>query len=195
MALDAGKAEEAKKAYRAGLASLFAGLFLIAGGALSAAFEAAWVLALTGFFLLLYAIPALHQHQEPADGALGVWGSRLFVFGASIVVVLAVIFLIWEVLGDPGEPAWTNIVWPIAFFSMLAGIVLFMIGSFKAGVLEPLGLWLIVTGLLGGIAVDMATGAFFEENGETTEWGFYVGIPLMGLGLAWIGYRLWSRAK
>ncbi len=36
----------------------------------------------------------------------------------------------------------------------------------------------------------MMTGAFFADDGSVTEWGFYIGVPLFGLGLAWIGYAL-----
>ncbi len=192
MATDAGKAAETSNAHRAGLATLFAGLFFIAGGAASAAFDGAFVLIVVGFLLLLYAVPALHRHQAPADGPLGLWGSRLFVFGATLFVLLAVVFLVWEAVGDPGEPAWANFVWPIGFFSMIIGFILFVIGCLKARVLEPLALWLVVIGLVGGIALDMATGAF-SGDGEVMEWGLYVGIPLAGLGLLWMGYRLWSR--
>lgn len=75
-----------------------------------------------------------------------------------------------------------------------SGLYLFIVGSLKVGVLDPLGLWLVVAGLVGSVALDMVTGAFFEDNGDTAEWGFLLGVRLAGLGLLWLGYRLRSLA-
>jgi hypothetical protein len=177
----------------AGLVTLLAGLAFILGPPLSAAIEWAWLLVLVGIALLLYAVPKLHRHQAPADGALGLWGTRLFMAGSGIVVALAIVFLIWEAVGEPTEGGFIDIVWMVGFFGFLIGFVLFVIGSFKARVLDPVGLWLVVIGLVGAVALDMATGAFFQdETGTTTEWGFYLGVPLAGIGLAWIGAKLRS---
>ena len=54
---------------------------------------------------------------------------------------------------------------------------------------------LMLVGLVAGIAIDMATGAFFEDEPTTTEWGFYIGLPLFGLGLAWAGYEVWKGSR
>jgi hypothetical protein len=191
MAMNTGKTN-VSQLQRTGLVTLLAGLGFVLGGSLDVLFEWSWLFLLAGFALLLYALPRLHRHQAPADGAVGLWGSRLFVFGASVVVIVGVIFIIWDAVGEAGEPAWANIVWPIGFFSLLVGFVLFVAGSLKAKVLDPIGLWLVIIGLIGGVVVDMATGAFFEEETTTTEWGLILGIPLAGIGLLWIGYKVWS---
>lgn len=190
--MNTSSAAPSSKAGRTGLITLLAGLGFVLGGGLDAIWEWSWLFLLGGFALLLYAVPQLHRHQAPADGGVGLWGSRLFVFGAAIVVLIGVIFAIWEAVGDSGEPAWVNVVWPIGFFSLLAGFILFVIGSLKARILDSLGLWLVMVGLVGGVVLDMATGAFFEDNGETTEWGLFIGVPLAGLGLMWLGYKLRS---
>ncbi|MDP9428924.1 MAG: hypothetical protein M3Q47_08650 [Actinomycetota bacterium] len=52
----------------------------------------------------------------------------------------------------------------------------------------------MLVGLVSALAIDMATGAFFEDEASTTEWGLYLGIPLFGLGLVWMGYALRSGA-
>jgi len=178
-----------------GLITMLAGAFFVLGGGLGAAVEWSWLFIILSIALLLYAVPKLHRLQAPADGSVGVWGTRLFLFGAGLMVALGVVFLIWEAVGDPGEPAWSEVVWPIGFFSFLLGFVLFIVGSLKAGVLDKVGLGLVVVGLVGSVALDMVTGAFFEDGSETTttEWGFLLGIPLAGIGLLWIGYRLWSQ--
>ncbi|CAN5814146.1 hypothetical protein BH23ACT12_BH23ACT12_02730 [soil metagenome] len=180
-------------ARRVGLITMLAGALFVLGGGLGVATDWSWLFVVAAIALLLYAVPKLHRIQTPADGAVGLWGTRLFIFGAVLMVALGVVFFAWEAVGDPGEPAWAEFVWPIGFFAFLLGLVLFIGGSLKARVLDSLGLWLVVAGLVGGVALDMATGAFFEENGESTEWGFLLGVPLAGLGLLWLGYRLRSQ--
>lgn len=178
-----------------GLVTLIAGLCFVVAALGTAAVEALWIVMIVGFALLVYAIPALHRHQAPADGAAGLWGSRLVAGGGGIVLLLGVVFLIWEAIGTPPEDdaGPLGIVWMIGFFSFLIGIVLFAIGTLKAKVFPQGAPILMVVGLVSGIAIDMATGAFFEDQeGGTTEWGFYLGIPLFGLGLAWLGYWLWK---
>lgn len=179
---------------KAGLATLIAGACIIVGGIGSEFLEPMWLVIVIGFALLLYAVPKLHAHQAPADGAAGLWGSRLVVLGGSIFVLLALIYLVWEAVGDPPEepPGLINALWPIGFFSFLIGIVLFSIASARAKVFPSGAAILMLVGLIGGIAVDMATGAFFEDDPDTMAWGSLIGIPLFGLGLAWIGYSLWK---
>lgn len=48
----------------------------------------------------------------------------------------------------------------------------------RANVLNRRATWLFTIGLPLGLTIDMATGAFFEENGDTPEVGFFVGLPL-----------------
>lgn len=195
MGMESGNALAGADTRGVGLVSMLGGAGFVLGGALGAVAEWSWLFVLVGFASLLYAMPGLHRLQAPADGPMGNWGSRLYVFGASIILALGVIFLVWDAVGDPGEPAWVELVWPIGFFSALIGFILFMIGSLKARVLDQIGLRLVALGLVGGVVLDMATGAFFEDNGDTTDWGLYLGIPLAGLGLLWLGYQLRARRQ
>jgi hypothetical protein len=178
-----------------GLAALIAGACIIVGSIGSAAVDMVWVLMLAGFALMIYAIPGLHRHQAPADGAVGLWGSRLVAIGGTIVLLLGIVFLIWEAVGTPPEddPAAIGAIWMIGFFGFAIGMVMFTIGALRAKVFPQGAPILMLVGIVGAIAIDMATGAFFEDmEGGTTEWGFYIGVPLFGLGLAWIGYTLWN---
>ena len=177
--------------------ALVAGVAFAVSSLGSAVLDEVWVLMLVGFALLVYAVPALHRHQAPADGPLGRWGSRLVVLGAALVLTLAIVFLIWEAIGTPPEDAAAiNALWVVGFFSFVIGVVLFSAGTLRAGVFPRGAAALMLGGLLGALAIDMATGAFFEDDGGgTTEWGFYIGVPLFGLGLAWIGYFLRSHAR
>lgn len=183
---------------RAGMAALVAGGAFAVSSLGSAALDGLWAVMLLGFALLVYAVPALHRYQAPADGPLGRWGGRLVLFGSAIVLALAIIFLTWEAIGTPPEdpPGVIGGLWMIGFFTFVVGVVLFSLGTLRAGVLPRGGAALMLGGLLAALAIDMATGAFFQDGeGGTTEWGFYIGVPLFGLGLAWIGYALWSRGR
>ncbi len=179
---------------KGGLATLIAGICIIVGGIGSEFLEPLWFVVVIGFALLLYAMPKLHAHQAPADGAAGLWGSRLVVFGGSLLVLLAILYLVWEAVGDaPDEaPGPINALWPIGFFSFLVGIVLFSVASVRAKVFPSGAPILMLVGLVGGVGLDMATGVFFEDDPETTAWGALIGLPLFGLGLAWIGNSLWK---
>lgn len=181
-------------ARKAGLATLLAGLCIMVGAIGSEFLDPLWFVIVFGFALLLYAVPKLHRYQAPADGAAGKWGARLVVLGGTLFVLLAVIYGVWELVGDPPEeaPGPINILWPIAFFSFLIGIVMFSIGSVRAKVF-PLGApILMLGGLVGGVAIDMATGVFFEDDPDTTAWGAIIGMPLFAIGLVWIGLSLWK---
>lgn len=180
---------------KVGMATLIAGLLIIAGGIGSEFADPLWLLLVAGFALLIYAIPRIHRYQAPADGAAGEWGARLVVFGGSLFVLLGVIYAIWELVGTPPEDddaGVINFLWPIGFFSFLVGIISFSIASIRAKVLPSAGPILMLVGLIGGVGLDIATGAFFEDDESTMAWGALLGIPLFGLGLALIGYWLRS---
>lgn len=175
-----------------GLVTVIAGLCFIIGAIGSEIADPVWIVLVLGFALLIYAVPRLHRHQAPADGAAGEWGARLVVFGGGLLILLALVYLVWDAVGDAPEdgPAWANILWPIGFFSFLIGIVLFAIATIRAKVFPTAAASLILIGLIAGVAIDMATGTFFEDDPEATAWGFIIGIPLAGVGIAWIGSTL-----
>lgn len=176
-----------------GLATLVAGLCFVIAPPLSQAIDPAWVLMLVGFALLLYAVPKLHRIQAPGDGPAGTWGARLVMFGGALMLALGVTFLIWEIVGTPPEEGGPiGALWMLGFFSFLVGIIAFSIGSIRANVVPKVAPILLLVGIIVSVAIDMATGAFFESDSTTTEWGFILGVPLFGVGLAWIGYSLWQ---
>ncbi len=182
-----------RRAGMVGVLTMAAGAVIAVAALLSIAVDWAWFGLLIGLALLAYVVPQLHRFQAPADGWAGTWGSVLVAAGAAVIVALGVVFLIWEAVGDPGEPAWSAIVWMLGFFAFVVGVLLFDIGSIRAKVVPPAAPLVMLVGLVAAVAIDMATGAFFEDDGTTTEWGFYIGVPVFGLGLAWMGYAV-SRA-
>ncbi len=183
---------------KAGLAVLIAGVAIIIGSLGSALTEWMWVAMLIGFLGMVYGIPGVHDYQAPADGAPGKWGALLIRFGGAVLLLLGLIFLVWEGVGDAPEeaPGFIEIGWMIGFAAFAIGVISFAIGTIKAKVLPQAAGILMLLSLVASIAIDMATGAFFEdESGGTTEWGFYLGVPIFGLGLAWAGYVVWQAGK
>jgi hypothetical protein len=179
-----------------GLAFLIAGIALAVGAAGSAVLDWLWIAILIGFLGIAYGVSGVHRHQAPADGAPGKWGAALITFGGAVIVLLGLVFLVWDAVGDPPEsgPAPVDIVWMAGFAAFVIGVILFAIGIIRAKVLPVAAGVLMLVGLVGALAVDMATGAFFENEPVTTEWGFLIGVPVFGLGLAWAGYSVWKGA-
>lgn len=176
-----------------GVLTIAAGALFALGALASTVTEWAWIALLAGFALLVPVVPGLHRVQAPADGWAGRVGAPLVAAGAALVLLLGVVYLVWDAVGDPGEPAWADVTWLVGFVAFIVGIVLFGVGTAVAGVFPRAAAWLLLGGLVAAVAIDMATGAFFEDDGSTTEWGFFIGIPLFGAGLAWMGYALRSQ--
>lgn len=178
-----------------GAITMAAGVLLALGAALSSVSDWTWPAMLAGIILLVYAVPRIHGVQSPADGWPGRIGAPLAAAGGALVALLGLTVLVWEAVGTPGEPEWVGLLWMIGFLAFLVGMVLFAVGTVMARRVPPAAPLLVLGGLLAAVAVDMATGAFFEDEASTTEWGFFLGVPLFGLGLAWIGYALRTEAR
>lgn len=177
-----------------GLVVLIAGITIIIGAAGSAVLDWLGIAILIGFLGVIYGVPGIHRYQAPADGALGKWGALLVRYGGTVLVLLALVFLTWEAVGDPPDsgPVAVEVAWLAGFAGFVIGVALFAIGIIRAKVLPVVSGILLLVGLVGSLVVDMATGAFFEDEPVTTQWGVFIGLPLFGLGLAWAGYTVWK---
>jgi hypothetical protein len=197
MGMPVRSAESRSAAKRPGLALMVAGGALAVGSVGSALFDPLWVLMLVGFLCLAYGIPGLHRVQAPADGFAGRWGALLVPIGAAVMVLLGLVFLIWEAVGNaPQEgPVIVDVAWMTAFAIFVVGVLLFAVGVIKAQKFPRFAGVLILVGLVAAVGIDMLTGAFFEDEGGTTEWGFYLGLPVFAIGLAWLGYAAWGRER
>jgi hypothetical protein len=178
---------------KAGLAVLVAAGAIIIGSLGSAAVDWLSVAVLVGALGMVYGMPGIHRYQAPRDGWAGKWGALLIRYGGALMVLLGVVFLTWELVGDPPQegPALVEAAWMLGFIAFVIGVVLFAIGTIRGKVLPQASAVLMLVGLLAAIAIDMATGAFFEDEPTTTEWGFYIGVPVFALGLGWAGYTVW----
>lgn len=180
----------------AGLALMIAGVAIAVGSVGSALVDWLWVAMLLGFLCMAYGVPGVHRFQAPADGLPGKWGAWLVVVGAAVMVLLGLVFLVWELVGTPPEegPAAVDVAWMLGFAAFVVGVLLFAVGVLKANVLPRAAGVLILLGLVAAVGIDMATGAFFADDGDTTEWGFFLGLPVFAAGLAWLGYAARQRA-
>lgn len=187
-------AESRPRTKRAGLALMIAGAALVVGSVGSALVDGLWLAMLLGFLAMAYGVPGVHRAQAPADGFPGRWGALLVALGAAVMVLLGLAFLVWEVVGDPPAegPAVVDVAWMVGFGAFVVGVLLFAVGVIRAQVFPRVAGILILVGLVAAVAIDMATGAFFEDDGATTEWGFYLGLPVLAVGLAWLGYAAWQ---
>lgn len=178
-----------------GLVLMAAGILIVAGVALQTVLEILWLLVAAGFIFLVASLPGLRGAHVGRDGLLGTiaWWPAMLA-GAVVSVLLIVGVFIDLVLGrDPDDvlgPLF--VVLAVGFFTFVVAITLYGVAMAIAAVVPRVAAILVAVGLPVGLAIDMATGAFFDENGETTEWGFYIGVPLFALGWLWIGYALWS---
>jgi hypothetical protein len=179
---------------KAGLAALVAGILILVGSVGSAFADWLWVAMLLGFLGMILGVPGMHRYQAPADGAPGRIGAWLVAVGGAVILLLGLVFLLWEAVADPPDqgPAVVDVAWMIGFAAFAIGVILFSIGVIRGRVLPAASGVLMLVGLVAAVAVDMATGAFFEDEPTTTEWGFFIGVPVFALGLAWAGYTVWK---
>ncbi|MFP5372619.1 MAG: hypothetical protein ACLGI3_17995 [Actinomycetes bacterium] len=177
-----------------GTLTMAAGASIAVGVVVSVVTEWGLLALLLGLALLAYVLPQLHLVQSPADGWPGRYGALLAAAGAGVIVALGAFFLVWEAVGTPGEPAWAGVAWLVGFLAFLVGTVLFAVGSAMARMFPTGAPVLVLVGLVAAVAIDMMTGAFFADDGSIPEWGFYLGVPVFGLGLIWMGWALRTSA-
>ena len=156
---------------------------------------------LTGLvlLLLLVALPGFEAWQGGRDGRLGRAGFVLASLGAAILGMLFVGVGVAEgLLGfDPDASQALGPVLVVGFVALIGGVLLFGSAALRAGVLPRAAVLLFVASLPLGVAIDMATGAFFEDDeaGSTPEIGYWVGIPAFGIALIWLGYSMLSAGR
>lgn len=152
--------------------------------------------ALTVFFaLFLWALFGLRGAHDGMAGGLGKAGFVLSALGTALLGLLFIYGMIFEATGgdiEEGGPRFIEVLLAVGFFGMVIGVILLGAAMIRAKVLNRWAAWLFTIGLPLGLVIDMATGAFFEESGDTPEVGFFVGPPLFCIGLIWLGYEIWK---
>jgi hypothetical protein len=157
-------------------------------------------LAIATSFFGLFGITGLYARQMEETGWLGLAGYVLL----SLWLVLILPFTFFEVFILPllatEAPTFAEgflgiftgkasdidfgvltTLWPLSGVLLILGGVLFGVATFRAGVLSR---W--AGGLLAVAAVLTPAGALLPQENKAL-----VAVPL-GLGLAWLGYALWS---
>jgi peptidoglycan/LPS O-acetylase OafA/YrhL len=187
---------------RGGIAAIIAGVWFILWAVVGSAFEEQlpeWtffpvlVIFLALFLVALFGIRAAHGGRE---GGLGRAGFFITATGAALLGLLFIYGMIFEATGGNVEeegPGFVDALLGVGFFGTIIGVLLLGIALIRANVMNRWASWLFTIGLPLGLIVDLATGAFFEENGDTPEFGFFIGPPLFCIGLVWLGYGMWKR--
>ena len=176
-----------------GMAAILAGVLLIVSMLLTELVaEGFFYLFALVFLLLAVALPGLHARQAGRSGLLGRIGFVAALIGAvAFVVLLAVVGVAETFFGfDPDASDVVGLVLFVAFIAFMVGIVLFGIATARAGVFPPAAGLLLALGLLGGLVIDLLTGAFFDE--DATSWGYFIALTAFAVGLIWLGYTLRS---
>ena len=185
---------------RSGIAAMLAGAILIAEVLLSEFVleQLSYLLGLV-LLLLLVALPGLEAFQDGRDGRLGRAGFVLAWIGAAILATLfAAVGVAEGLLGlDPDASQALGPVLAVGFVALIAGVPLFGIAALRAGVLPRAAVLLFVVSLPLGVAIDLATGAFFEDDGESSmpEIGYWVGVSAFAFAMIWLGHRMWSEPE
>jgi hypothetical protein len=156
----------------------------------------AWVplnlLELLGVILLLLALVGFYVRQAATAGGLGLVGFLVAFLGTAVfagagwsnafnppVVARTAPALL---AGFPPSPLGEAVLYSAWLFAV--GLVLFGLTVLKAGVLPPMGGWLLVVGGILSRVMPMV------------DQRFHIYLPLdswvTSLGLIWLGYALWS---
>jgi hypothetical protein len=143
--------------------------------------------------MLLVALPGLRRVQGGRDGGVGKWGVRLTLCGLAVMTVLIVSGDALDAMLDGtaqsiAEAGYLTLS-AAAALSALAGIVMFSIGTTRARVLDPRGIWLF----LGGMVLGLVSESFEQSLSGSVPWladllpvvGFIgAGVGLIVLGLS-----------
>ncbi len=184
-----------------GLAALVGGLlsvgldlwdFLLNGDQLVSvtALNGSWIVLhasyLAADLLILLALVGMWLVQAAPAGALGVVGFLMAFAGTVMLTSLewSTAFLFpWVAASAPGlldsDPTGSAIAgFIVTVLLAMGGWLIFAVASLRAGVLPRGPVWLLVAGTITVLVLGTAGAPFLDV--------------VWGLGLAWIGYTLWS---
>jgi hypothetical protein len=157
----------------------------------------AWYLFAVAVPLFLPVLLGVHAYQRERAGRIGNAGFVLAFTGAALTSVALIVIVIGDaVLGIVWEDAEGIGVTMLVVsaitgaISLVVGFMILGIAMIRANMLPRLAPVLLLIGIPLALAIDIATGAFADDT--TVPVGFFLGVPLFALGLAWIGYALWS---
>jgi len=190
-----------------GLMSLLAGVLHVlaailhpVGEDLAAVISPNWVLAhllyWASVILLLFGLVGLYARQAEKTGRLGLIGFVLAFIGTAV----AEVFLFYAATTMPliattAPDLFNQLTAPPAFALPLFGLtfglgfILFGVATMRAGVLPRWSGLLLIIGILFSMAEGSPIDRALLHAIVTT------GHVLLGLGLAWMGYVLWSKRR
>lgn len=178
-----------------GLSAMLAGLFIILWVITDVMDYDLFVAFVPAALLLLFlSFPAMHRSHGGRNGGLGKAGYWILMVSGGLFVLLAFTGLFIDlVLGKDPEnlaPAiFGGPVFGVIFFALMLGVLIFGIASVIAGRIPKLAGLFFLLGLPLGLFLDFV---IFQVGDEESGPGFYIGIPMFAVGIAWIGWWIWS---
>lgn len=139
--------------------------------------------------LILLALVGIWLGQAKRAGAPGVAGFALAFFGTVMLASLewSTAFLFpWLARSSPGlldaEPSGTALAgFIVTVLLVTVGWLIFGVASLRARVYRRGPVWLLIAGTVGVLVLGFADAPFLDV--------------LWGLGLAWLGYEVWSGTR
>ncbi len=172
-----------------GLVTIAAAILLVIGalGSLNGRTVVGQWFSIAGFVVLVFALMALYAAQAERSGVLGLVGFVLTVLGATLIPIFQFSALARVAGVDPERKVVQffnstplGLIGPLGF---ALGLIVLGIATFRAGVLPRwAGLLLSVGAVLSFLGGD--SGIFLIAG--------LVGVLAVSLGLAWMGWALWS---
>lgn len=140
---------------------------------------------------LIFAMVILHTAQAHRAGRIGLMGFLFAHLGATLSIIPA--FLIMGQLAgaiatnDALSVSWSEIpVGRAGSYLALTGLLLFGVATLRGGVFPRWTGWLIVIGMATILPTEFVTQPYLF----LIFWA--IGATLVGAGLGWMGWRLWS---
>lgn len=145
--------------------------------------------------LLFFSFPALHKAQRGRNGVTGTIGYWLMLIAGGLFALVFLVGIFYDtVMNEAPETALPFLfaddspIFPIVFFGLILGILIFGIATLIAGVAPRLATLLFLFGLPLGVLLDF----FILQSEDSQGPGFYIGIPMFAIGLLWLGWWVWS---
>jgi len=178
------------------------GLFHLDNNNPQSVFSPLWLplqLVITTFYALsVLGLIGLHLRQKDKAGRLGLIGIVLAVIGSAVTFITSLGFAFAipavaaqqaepqppvELIGSSGPLAWIGVLVLVFIFAFVPGYILTGIATARAGVLPRWAGILLSLGMIVLFVGEAAPSVVFLRN---------VGGVVTGVGLAWLGYALWS---
>ena len=150
----------------------------------------------------MFGLIGLHSYQKNRAGLLGRIGIALAMIGSILTFISSIAFVIpastvqqatpqspSELISSTGQLAWIRILVFAWIFAFIPGHIVTGISAIRAGVLPRWACILVIIGMVL-LLIGAASAQLFW-----LRWLRIIGGVLSGIGLAWLGFALFSTQK